>query len=83
MILKLRHGDRAFLIEVPPGSRLKRNAINLPMLIIPGRRPGDTATLLAAPEILPAARQGCFGLALRGEDSCAVPSSAPLAQAAR
>ena len=65
MILHLRNGKHVYEVDVPRGSEIRPNAHGLPVLIIPGPSPVDTATWLPAPEILDAARLGLHGLALR------------------
>ena len=48
------------------------DALFVPVLIVPGSCPGDTATWLAAPELLGAARHGTHGLSVRSERNLAV-----------
>ncbi|MEW4566512.1 hypothetical protein AB1L88_01465 [Tautonia sp. JC769] len=67
MILQLRHGKTLYEVHVPRGSQVQRNAIGLPMLIVPGPRPQDTASWVGAPEIVGAARRGQYGMSFRSE----------------
>ena len=67
MLLRIRHGNRLFEIDVPQGSRLESSHNGRSVLLIPGPSPADTSTWLPAPSILQAACQGRYGLSLRGE----------------
>lgn len=67
MILQLRHGKTLYEVNVPRGSQIHRTAIGLPMLVVPGPRPQDTASWVGAQEIVGAARRGQYGMSFRSE----------------
>ena len=67
MILHLRHGKNLYEVKVPRGSQVYQNTCGRPVLIVPGPRPQDTASWIGASQIVDAARQGQFGMALRSE----------------
>lgn len=69
MLLKIRHNDRLFEVEVPEGCRVERSYRGRSILLIPGRKPNDTCTWLPAAEVLQAARQGEHGLTLMADRS--------------
>lgn len=67
MILQVRHGKSIVRVDVPRGCKVQLGSGGIPILIVPGPRPGDTSTWLPAPEIVEAARLGLFGLAIRDD----------------
>jgi hypothetical protein len=67
LLLRLRQGNRKYLVNIPEGSWLVRTDYGYPALVIPGAgRYGEDVHVLA-PRIRDVAARGLHGLSLREE----------------
>lgn len=67
MQLRLRHGERRFVVTIPEGSRLVKTRFGYPALVIPSANPNDSAAYILAPRIPDVAARGLHGLSVREE----------------
>jgi hypothetical protein len=77
MLLWFRHEEEIYEIEMPEGSRIELAAYGKSILIIPGRDPGETGTVIPYSAVLAVAQQGRFGLILRGKVPTVTPDPPP------
>ena len=66
MLLRARQGGRIYEVELPEGSRVEASAIGGAVVVIGGGPPGETCFSIPRSAILDFAREGRFGLVLRG-----------------
>jgi hypothetical protein len=65
LLLRLRQGDRLYLVNIPEGSRLVKTRYGYPALVIPGESEKDGDAYVLAPRIRDVAARGLHGLSLR------------------